>query len=129
MKRAINILSLTVIAAALAALAFFYWPGRTARASAFAEFPPGKRRVINLDSNYGALDGLSRREKIDQLRDWLLFTVVSDAGLSADQVNQVMFDVPAIRRGYMQPVANFEYGEARSRYLGNGLVVALLPAD
>jgi hypothetical protein len=44
------------------------------------------------------------------------------------KINQSLFDVPAIRQGYMQPVANFEYGDTRSCVLGKGQVVALVPA-
>src|SRR5205807_7845314 len=42
---------------------------------------------------------------------------------------QALFDLPPIRHGYMQPVANFEYGDTRSCYIGNGQVIALVPAD
>ena len=57
----------------------------------------------------------------------MLFTVVSESGLSPDEVNRVLFDVPTVRHGHMKPVANFEYGETRSCFIGQGQVVALLP--
>ncbi len=52
---------------------------------------------------------------------------MNEVALSANQLNQISYDLPAVRKGYLQPVANFEFGETRSRYLGNGRVIALLP--
>jgi hypothetical protein len=39
------------------------------------------------------------------------------------------FDLPALREGYMRPLGNFEYGETRSRLIGDGTVLALIPAN
>jgi hypothetical protein len=127
MKRIVNLTSVIVFAVALSLLVYLLaWP--SGASAFFAEFPAGKPRVVTFDARKGALEGMTRRERVDQLRDWLLFTTVSASGLSAGEINQVMFDVPAIRQGYMQPVANFEYGDTRSCVLGKGEVVALVPA-
>jgi hypothetical protein len=97
------------------------------RDPAFTGFPINKARTIDLEIDEDALDCLSEREKMDQIRDWLLLTIVSDSGTSAGVANKILYDLPSSRCGYMQPIGNFEYGDIRSRYLGKGQVIALLP--
>ncbi|MBI3653289.1 MAG: tetratricopeptide repeat protein [Acidobacteria bacterium] len=84
-------------------------------------------RVVDLQIDEEALDGLSVREKKEQLLDWLFFAALNES-LTDKQLNEVSYDLPTIRKGYMHQAANFEYGETRSRYIGNGKVIALLPA-
>ncbi|HVG33778.1 MAG TPA: hypothetical protein VM911_11875 [Pyrinomonadaceae bacterium] len=133
MKKFLDLGSLAVIALALILIGYLYFPQRSSQAAnstaAFKEFPVGQSRVINLSARSEALEELSPRERLDQMRDWLLFTAVSSSGLPAEAVNKALFDLPPIRHGYMQPVANFEYGDTRSCYIGNGQVLALVPAD
>ena len=38
-----------------------------------------------------------------------------------------IFDLPTIRHAHLRPIANFEYFLTRSCYLGDGMVVALVP--
>ncbi len=102
------------------------WPPPPAK-EAFAGFPVAQPREIDLDVDETVLETLTPRERRDQLRDWMLWLVVSDSGLTADQVNQCLHDVPSLRHGYMRSVASFEYGETRSCAIGDGRVVALLP--
>ncbi|WP_071192152.1 hypothetical protein [Trichormus sp. NMC-1] len=89
-------------------------------------FPLNKPQVINFDSQEG-FKRLTSRQQSDQLRDWLLVTVVTGKGLSAKDINQSVYDLPTVRYDYMSPVANFEYGTTRSVYIGNDTVVALVP--
>jgi hypothetical protein len=126
MNRIVNLSTALVVAFALSLLIYLLASPGSASA-AFAEFPVGQTRTVSFDARREAPDGATRRERLDQLRDWLLFTTVSASGLNAEQINQSMFDVPAIRQGYMEKVANFEYGDTRSCYLGGGQVVALVP--
>ena len=93
---------------------------------AFQGFPIDQAQSIDLEIDENTTAGFSNRERLDQIRDWLLFTVISDAGLSADATNKILFDLPSSRRGYMGPVASFEYGSTRSRAIGNGRIVVLL---
>jgi hypothetical protein len=86
-------------------------------------------RVVNFDVDEDALDGLTPREQMDQLRDWLLLTALSDAGLRADKITKASFDLPAVRHGFLRPIANYEYGETRSRLIADGKVLALLPIN
>jgi hypothetical protein len=95
--------------------------------AAFAHLPVGGARTVDFNLDEATRSRLTPREQADQLRDWLLFTVVSDAGLSADEVNRVLYDVPTIRHGHMRPMANFEYGKVRSCSIGNDRVVAIIP--
>jgi hypothetical protein len=89
-------------------------------------FPLNKPQVINFDSQEG-FKRLTSRQQSDQLRDWLLVTVVTGKGLSAKDINQSVYDLPTVRYDYMSPVANFEYGTTRSVYIGNDTIVALVP--
>jgi len=89
---------------------------------------PPPFRTVNFDVDEDALDGLTGREQKDQLRDWLLLTALSDAGLTAEKVAKASFDLPAVRHGFLRPVANYEYGETRSRVIADGKVLALLSA-
>lgn len=89
-------------------------------------FPLNKPQVINFESQKG-FKRLTSRQQSDQLRDWLLVTVVAGKGLSAKDINQSVYDLPTVRYDYMSPVANFEYGTNRSVYIGNDTIVALVP--
>jgi len=91
--------------------------------------PPTPLRVVNFDVDEDALDGLTPREQMDQLRDWLLLTALSDAGLTADKITKASFDLPAVRHGFLRPVANYEYGKTRSRLIADGKALALLPSS
>lgn len=127
MKTAIKFLSMVALTFGLFVIATLFWLKTPVRA-AFTEFPVGQKRAISFEVGRETLAAMTRREQLDQMRDWLLYTVVSEAGLTAEEFNQSLFDLPAIRRGYLQPTANFEHGVGRSCYIGDGRVVALVPA-
>lgn len=90
-------------------------------------FPLNQAQFINFQIDEDSFSRLTNREQKDQLRDWLLFTVVSNK--NADEINQSLYDLSPVRYGYMKPVSNFEYGDTRSLYVGDGTVVAILPQD
>jgi hypothetical protein len=126
MKKAINILSIVGITSAVIFILVLFLREAEAKAT-FDEFPINQTRPINFQMNQDVWQPMTNREKLDQMRDWLLITVVSKSGLSPQAVNKTLYDLPPIRYGYMQPIANFEYEDTRSRYVGEGKVVALLP--
>jgi hypothetical protein len=95
--------------------------------ASFAHLSVGETRTVDFAIDEATRSRLTAREQADQLRDWLLFTVVSDAGLTADELNRALYDVPTIRHGHMRPVANFEYGTVRSCFIGNDRVVTVIP--
>lgn len=95
--------------------------------SAVTAFPADEPVTVDLEIDEDSIACLSGREVTEQIRDWLLFTVVSSSALSPGEVNEVFYDLPASRCGYLDGVANFDYGPTRSRYIGNGQIVALLP--
>jgi hypothetical protein len=95
----------------------------------FSGFPLGEAKDIEVLMDSATRDRLTPREQTDQIRDWLLFAIVSNAGLTADELNRVLFDLPTVRHGYFRPVTNFEFGETRSCHLGGGEVVAVVPAS
>ena len=128
MKNIINLLSILGIVAAPCTIAHLYFQETPASQVAEA-FPLSKTRFVDFRTDKDSLERLTEREQMDQLRDWLLFTVVSNKGLSTSELNHSLYDLPTVRYGYMKPVSNFEYGETRSLYIGKGKVVALLPKD
>jgi hypothetical protein len=133
MRRIIDVLSILGIITAPVAIGLVYSQSYVPQAAAVTQqaavsdnFPLNQSRLITFEADEG-FQRLSDRQKLDQLRDWLLLTVMSRQGLSAKDINQTVYDLPPIRYGYMSPVANFEYGQTRSLYIGKGQVVALLP--
>ncbi|MEO1561142.1 MAG: hypothetical protein AAFS12_16470, partial [Cyanobacteria bacterium J06632_19] len=132
-KRIINLLSLSAIIASPIALGAVYLHTSAPQVKAESveivtnrNFPVNKARVINFEPNKG-FEKLTSRQKKEQLRDWLLFAVVSGKGLNSNQINQTVYDLPTVRYDFMNPVANFEHGETRSRYVGKGKVIAIVP--
>lgn len=93
----------------------------------FAKFPVGEAKRIDLEIDEVSYDGKNRRERVEQVRDWLLTNTVASSGASLGEINQALYDQPSVRHGYMEQLSNFEYGETRSRYVGRGTVIALLP--
>ena len=135
MKRTVNIASILLIVLSGVIFVYLFRAANTASANtatanalAFAAFPINEPRLINFDVNREALADRSPREKLDQSRDWLLYAVLSESGKSVKDLSEMLYDLPATRSGYMHQVANFEYGETRSRFIGDGQVVALIPA-
>jgi hypothetical protein len=97
------------------------------RPGAFARLPLDQPRRFDFAMGEGLRGRLTPREQADQLLDWTLFAVVGDAGLSADELNRALFDVPTLRHGYLRPVASFEYGPTRTCRLDGERVLVLLP--
>src|SRR5689334_4816032 len=131
MRRLINVGSIAgiVLGVVLVAYALSSSPSQASSVSlTFADFPLNQPRIMTVSVREDALEDLSPREHLDQVRDWLLYAVVSASGLSAADVNQALFDVPPVRHGYLQAIASFEYGVTRSANLGNGQIIALVPA-
>lgn len=127
MKKAIAASSVFVIVLALYQLQSLHSPRRVTNV-AFRGFPMNEARPVDLDWEESTLAVGSLRERRDQIRDWLLMAVLSDAGLTESELNSILFDMPPGRFGYLQPVSAFEYGDTRSRGIGQGRVVALVPA-
>lgn len=132
-KKIINLLSLSAIIASPIALGAVYLHTTAPQVKAESveivtnrNFPVNKARVINFEPNK-RFEKLTSRQRKEQLRDWLLFTVISGKGLNSNQINQTVYDLPTVRYDFMNPVANFEHGETRSRYVGKGKVIAIVP--
>jgi hypothetical protein len=101
----------------------------TAPSASFGLFPQGQRRSVSLNIEEDYLRQFSSRERLDQARDWLLFTIISSIGLPPARVDEILYDLQTSRHGYLQPVSQREYGPRRSRYVDGQNVVALLPAE
>lgn len=98
-----------------------------AATAAFAGFPLGKATRVELNGDSGSLLRLSALEQREQLRDWLMLAVLSDASLQPGALQEAVFDLQPLRRGYLAPAAAFQFGATRSRALDDGNVVALVP--
>ena len=57
-----------------------------------------------------------------------MFAAVAALQPSGSDYNKIFFDLPTSRLGYMRPIGTFEFGETRSRLIGDGKVLALIPA-
>jgi hypothetical protein len=93
----------------------------------FTNFTVGHDKKVEFTWGAGALRHLSQREEKDQSLDWLVLGLLSESGISADEMAKLSFDLPPVRVGYFHSIGTFEYGGSRSRYLGNGRVLALVP--
>lgn len=124
-KRLIDITSILVIVGAWLFFSSLDEASRVA-AAGFSDFPVGVSQTIEFNADE-TFDEASPRKKMEQMRDWLVFTLISSAGLSAEDATQATFDLPAVRREYLEPVSRFDHGDARSAFIGDGLVVALIP--
>jgi hypothetical protein len=93
----------------------------------FGIYPKGK--CIKVDFNFSELseEEFTEREKQDQVKDWILLGILFNSGLDTAEINEITYDLPTNRYGYMSPVSNLEYGETRSRYIGNHEIVSLVP--
>jgi hypothetical protein len=128
MRRRIIILTIGILVAAGGLLLTLVRP-LTVTHAAFVGLPLNQPAVFKFSvDKAAALKGKTPREKKDQARDWLLYAAVSESGATSKEIGEIVFDLPAIREGYMNHVGNFEYGEIRSRAIGDGQVIALLPA-
>jgi len=107
MKRAINLLSLLSIGILIWTIAIFTATVPQAH-SRFAGLPVGTRVPVHFSPGEAATVYGTPLERRNQLRDWLMYTVISDAGLDDESTAQVLFDVPPFRAGYLEPVARFE---------------------
>lgn len=137
MRKQLRILSYIGLAIATMLMVFLFANGipggshsaSVALAKTFDEFPENEPQFVDFRLDELSFADLSEREKQDQLRDWLLFTIAADPSLTAKEINESLYDLSTTRHGYMRPVSNFEYGTTRSLYVGAGEVVALVPVD
>jgi hypothetical protein len=149
MKSAINLLSIAVLFAAgiflLTQLAAIDAPSVSTPPLSYPGFPQSKSQTVEFEpyedeaagnvqfKNASYWNGYSqrstgRRERLDQSLDWLLMTAISGSNLPESEINKVLFDLPPIRRGQLNAIANFEFGLTRSRVLPDDHVLALIPA-
>jgi hypothetical protein len=145
MKTALHVGSMFAIVLALVGITSVWLPvqpGSATHQITFDGFPLDKPRTIEFspdDENDLSVEEIKqlsenqqqdrRRRRLDQLRDWLLLTAVTATGLSPQVLNQSLYDLPTIRHDTLRRVANFEYGETRSRAIGDGQVVGLVPVS
>lgn len=137
MKKLINILSLLGIIVAPTLIGLLYsFETRTPQIKAEAmqeivskDFPLNQPRFIDFQVDDESLERLTERQRNNQLRDWLLFTIAFSHGLSSSEINQSFERLPAFRYSQGKLLSELQYGETRSLHIGQGQVVALLPKN
>jgi hypothetical protein len=92
---------------------------------AFAGLPVDVATEVTFVVDRSEWDQLEDRERKDQLRDWLMNTVIADAALSAETTSRLL--LPPVRHGHDRSLAYLEYGTSRMSFIGEGRVVALVP--
>lgn len=60
-------------------------PPQPPRGDLFAKFPVGEPKSLDLEIDEDSFDGMSRGERLEQVRDWLLLTTVAESGASLDE--------------------------------------------
>ncbi len=143
MKRIIAALSTLTIVIAVIVIAKLFNPiTQPAVASIqFSGFPIDQVRAVDFDASANELQAnwreerslikngkISRRDLLDQYRDWLLISIVSSLNQPLDDIAKVLYDVPVIRNDYLRRVASIDSGMTRWALIGNGEVIALVPA-
>jgi hypothetical protein len=128
-KRTLRITSsgLIVAAAYLLIRLAYVGTGPAQRSAAFVGLPVGRSVPIRFQLGEEVFDRFTDLEKRNQVRDWLMYTVMSEAGMETATLRKALYDVPPLRAHYLEPVAHFDYGETRSRSLGDGEIVAVVP--
>ena len=109
--------------------------GRSAVAAQEADsglpgFKLGVPRIVDLlGARVYSVDWRSPEDYREQVRDWLLYLVVTAAADSARDVLDITAEMSPVRRGFALPSTQYQHGEVRSAYLGDGTVVLLIPQD
>lgn len=93
--------------------------------------PPFDEEIIPVEFNIDedSFGEFSRREKLEQLRHWLLLTALSADDVPPELIGELTFDRLAIGHRNLRPLGNTEYGETRSVQMNETEVLALIPAD
>lgn len=100
---------------------------RLADTASYDFFPEQSTIPVEFDFSEFAEDEYSERQKTEQVRDWLMLTILSNINLNDTEFNEVTFDLVPVRYGYAEKAATLKYGEFRSQYIGKNTIVALLP--
>jgi hypothetical protein len=140
MRKVLHRVSLLLLAISAIVCAFVFLPTDAtqygANETSFRNFPIGQTRTIT----FSGLDDVEvasvlrseaerLRHRLDQLRDWTLLAAISGSGLTPREMNESTYDLPIVRREIFRRATSFEHGETRSRVIGNGDVLALIPAS
>ncbi len=106
-----------------------YTTPKAAQTDTFRSFPTGETRTVSFAGVLSNLQDLSPRNRQEQMRDWLLYTVVSSTARSAQEVSRMMYDLPPFRGDYFGLTVNLPAGPMRIAYLGNGEAIVLVPEE
>ncbi len=84
--------------------------------------------IVSLDAAMLThLSTLNIDEKPEQCRDWLKYALINSIPFSEDQKFELLYDFSPLRKDYLEPMSNYEYGESRSVVLSSGEIYLLIP--
>ena len=66
----------------------------------FASMEVNKTFKIDIAFPDLAEEEFSDREKADQARDWLLYTIITNSGLKSKEISEATFDLAPVRYGF-----------------------------
>ncbi|HEX3880507.1 MAG TPA: hypothetical protein VHW24_26175 [Bryobacteraceae bacterium] len=126
MRRLVDAASALAIVASVCGLAWLYSPARIAAPK--SSFAVNDTRTILFHVDSETIEKMNDVDLEDQLRDWLLYSVLSESGLDPAALRKSMYDLPPTRASFVKPVAAFEFGPTRSRVIDDARdTIALLP--
>lgn len=83
---------------------------------------------LNVDEALWAhLDALTPDERIEQIRDWFMLSVIQWMG--QEDVVELAFDIPPLRYDFQQELESFRFGEGRHLPLKNGELIIFSPVE
>lgn len=99
---------------------------------AASDLPEGKAVPVDLFAgetlkNQITQYGIHPRVLKDQHLDWLAYVAASAIAPDAKGVSEALFALPVSRNGYLRNVGYYEFGATRTRALGDGVFLALVP--
>ena len=126
MKRLINIATLVALAASLVVFGWRQYSASVDRSvtTVISAFAVGSQKEVRFRFDPESLQGFSDDALEDQLRDWLLYSVIADSNADANAIRDSMYDLPPTRAGYMHPVGAFDFGPVRFRVIDPGVGIS-----
>src|SRR5262245_5539363 len=117
MKRLISIGSLLTLIGGVAVLGWRLAQPSENRPLPTERFEVGATRDVRFQFSAESLDGFTDDMVEEQLRDWLLYSVLAESTGNAAALRDSLYDLPPTRASYVSAVAAFDFGPVRFRIL------------
>jgi hypothetical protein len=132
MKKILNISAVTALIVTTIAFLFLFnrhidFDSTTAKIGRQGKLNPGEEVILYFDQAAMNLEDYNDRERLEQIRDWLLLALTDRHTDATEQFSNIIFDKPSKRDGYMQDIGSLEFGLLRSCVIDDKQVIALVP--